>query len=252
MDFYNIDVHQLPWASSNWKIPSLALLYLGIVVKFGPEFMRNRNSVDSIRKFIPYYNLIQVLVNAMLVLMTSRDWTFVKFSYNNLCGNHELPEVYEKKFVFLGYVWCMLKISDFFDTFFFILLKKNSHVSFLHVYHHTTTMLMAFLVFKFIRTEQSLIYAAVNSCVHVLMYTYYFLASINKTPKWKKLVTIVQLTQFFVLMIVTIFLIFCQTKIKYLFFSGYSILQCIMYLYLFSDFFRKSYRKKILEKVAKK
>lgn len=235
-------LNKLPLAESQWKIPCIMLFYLLFVLKIGPAIMHNRRPMKSIKKYIPAYNVFQIIINAFLVIWAMRDLNFVKISLNNLCGNIEPDLEYTKKYIFLGYLWCLIKISDFLDTAFFILLNKRSHVSFLHVYHHASTMMVAFVVFRFIRTEQSLVYAAVNSAVHVVMYTYYLLTSIGYRPRWKKTVTIFQLFQFFSLMLMTIGLTVCQKKPEYFYYSIYGICQCIMYIYLFGKFYYSSYR----------
>lgn len=43
------------------------------------------------------------------------------------------------------YAYFILKISDLFDTIFFILRKKTAHVSFLHVYHHVMITIGAYI-----------------------------------------------------------------------------------------------------------
>lgn len=47
--------------------------------------------------------------------------------------------------VYVGYCYFILKLIDFFDTVFFILRKKLAHVSFLHVYHHVMTSIVAYI-----------------------------------------------------------------------------------------------------------
>lgn len=45
----------------------------------------------------------------------------------------------------LSYLYFILKIIDYLDTIFFILRKKNEHVSFLHVYHHVVVSTGAYV-----------------------------------------------------------------------------------------------------------
>ncbi|QIH04965.1 fatty acids protein [Dasineura jujubifolia toursvirus 2a] len=234
----------LPLAKSEIFIPSLSLIYLFIVLFIGPMYMRKRQPITWIKKIIPFYNLLQVIANGYIFIYAIKDITFVETAICNLCGNNPVSAEFNKKFILLGYMWCLIKISDFLDTFFFILLKKQSHVSFLHVYHHSTTMLVAYFVYRYIHTEQSLVYAAVNCLVHVVMYSYYLLTSLGFKVKWKHLVTIMQLVQFFGMMLMTIFLLTCQQNTRYFYFSVFGLYQCTMYLYLFMKFYLKSYKHK--------
>lgn len=245
MENLNYDLfYYLPFASSDYILPFTSLYYLLFVYIIGPGIMENKAPIKSVKKIMPLYNIIQILSNIILLYMAFSDWNFITTSVNNVCGFNEQSFIYKRKYIVLGYLWCLLKISDFLDTVFFILLKKNSHVSFLHVYHHSTTMIVAFILFRYLQLEQALGYAGLNCLVHVVMYFYYFLTSIGYTPKWKKVVTMFQLFQFLSLFLMTLKLITCQTQIKYISFSIFSIFQCLMYIYLFGKFYLNSYLKK--------
>lgn len=238
-------LQQLPMASSNIFFPFLCLMYLFVVYIIGPNFMKKRAPLKQLKIFvIPVYNLLQVIANATLVILAFSNKSFLTASLDNLCGLKDMDFETSETFITFGYFWCLLKVSDFFDTFFFIALKKYSHVSFLHVYHHSTTMVVAFVLFRYLKLEQALVYAGVNCLVHVVMYSYYMLTSMGFKPAWKKIVTALQLVQFGGLLFMTISLLFtCQTKTKYISFSVFSLLQCLMYIYLFGKFYLTSYIK---------
>ncbi|KAL1211849.1 Elongation of fatty acids protein 3-like [Cardamine amara subsp. amara] len=97
---------------------------------------------------------------------------------------------------FWAQVFYLSKILEFVDTILIILGKSIHRLSFLHVYHHTTVVIMCFL---WLRTRQSLFPVGLitNSTVHVIMYGYYFLCAVGYRPKWKRLVTDFQIVQFF-------------------------------------------------------
>lgn len=231
-----------PLIDSNWKIPFIGIVYLIFVTILGPVFMKKRTPIKSIKTIIiPIYNIIQIIANGLIVISAFREQEFLLYSAGNLCGLKIPPIEFQEKFIWFGYMWCLIKISDLLDTVFFILLKKFSHITFLHVYHHVTTMLIAYIVVKWIRSEQNLIYAAVNCFIHVIMYSYYLCSALGYKPPWKKLVTIMQLSQFFGLMLLTMILLTCQINPKYFYFSVYGVCQCIFYLYLFLNFYMKSY-----------
>ncbi|XP_055819243.1 uncharacterized protein LOC129888011 [Solanum dulcamara] len=97
---------------------------------------------------------------------------------------------------FWGYVFYLSKILEFLDTLLILLSSSRSRrLSFLHVYHHALVPLFCYVG---VATGQSMWPAGViiNASVHVLMYAYYFLSAIGKRPRWKKLVTDVQIAQF--------------------------------------------------------
>ncbi|KFK38106.1 hypothetical protein AALP_AA3G070200 [Arabis alpina] len=97
---------------------------------------------------------------------------------------------------FWAQVFYLSKILEFGDTLLIILSRSFHRLSFLHVYHHATVVILCFL---WLRSRQSLFPVALvtNSTVHVFMYGYYFLCAVGWRPKWKRLVTNIQIVQFF-------------------------------------------------------
>eukprot|EP01027_Heterolobosea_sp_BB2_P005587 GEZU01008523.1.p2 GENE.GEZU01008523.1~~GEZU01008523.1.p2 ORF type:complete len:168 (+),score=73.46 GEZU01008523.1:512-1015(+) len=99
-----------------------------------------------------------------------------------------------------------------------MILKKNfRQVTFLHVYHHGSIFFISWLGMRHAPGGDAYLAAIINSGVHVVMYTYYFcvplarsmkesksknplfLAArslINSFLKVKKVITLMQLTQF--------------------------------------------------------
>ncbi|KAJ8767970.1 hypothetical protein K2173_020910 [Erythroxylum novogranatense] len=96
---------------------------------------------------------------------------------------------------FWAYVFYLSKILEFVDTLLIILSNSIQRLTFLHVYHHATVVIMCYL---WLQTSQSLFPVALvtNTVVHVLMYYYYLLCAMGMRPKWKKLVTDCQIVQF--------------------------------------------------------
>ena len=92
------------------------------------------------------------------------------------------------------------KALEMFDTVFFILRKKEKQLTFLHVYHHSTMFGLWWIGVKYVAGGSSFLGAMFNCYVHVLMYTYYFLAAIGPSMRpylwWKKYLTIIQMLQF--------------------------------------------------------
>ncbi|CAN1137767.1 Elongation of fatty acids protein 3-like [Linum perenne] len=96
---------------------------------------------------------------------------------------------------FWAYVFYLSKYLEFGDTLLIILSKSNQRLTFLHVYHHATVVVMCYL---WLSTAQSLFPVALvtNATVHVVMYYYYFRSAVGSRPRWKRLVTDFQIVQF--------------------------------------------------------
>ncbi|GBM47544.1 Elongation of very long chain fatty acids protein 7 [Araneus ventricosus] len=89
------------------------------------------------------------------------------------------------------------KLIEYFDTVIFVLRKKDSQIIFLHVFHHATVPVIAWLGVSYGPGGYNTIFPMVNSFIHVWMYLYYGLASlgpeIQKYLRWKKYLTSLQL-----------------------------------------------------------
>ncbi|KAG6446373.1 hypothetical protein O3G_MSEX004463 [Manduca sexta] len=89
------------------------------------------------------------------------------------------------------------KFTEFMDTLFFVLRKKNEHVSTLHVIHHGIMPMSVWFGLKFAPGGHSTFFALLNTFVHIVMYFYYMVAAMG--PKyqkyiwWKKYLTAFQM-----------------------------------------------------------
>lgn len=103
-------------------------------------------------------------------------------------------------------LWTMLfifsKVPELFDTAFIVLGKKK--LIFLHWYHHVTVLLYCWHSYG-TRNAAGLWFIAMNYTVHAIMYFYYFLTGLGYRPKWAFFVTIIQISQMFVGVMVCIF-----------------------------------------------
>lgn len=136
------------------------------------------------------------------------------------------------------------KFTEFADTIFFVLRKKESQVTFLHLYHHSLTPLETWICVKFIPGGHGTLGNLINNAVHVIMYLYYMVSAMGpeyqKYLWWKKHLTTVQLVQFF--------LVFVHSAQALIFDCGYPklvaallLLHSTIFFILFSDFYRRAY-----------
>ncbi|KAG2705285.1 hypothetical protein I3760_05G044800 [Carya illinoinensis] len=147
---------------------------------------------------------------------------------------------------FWAYVFYLSKILEFVDTLLIILSNSLQRLTFLHVYHHSTVLIMCYI---WLHTSQSLFPVALvtNASVHVVMYAYYLLCAIGVRPRWKRLVTDFQIVQF-------LFSFAVSGRMLYEHFTGsgcsgiwgwyFNAVFNASLLALFLDFHVKSYTKK--------
>ncbi len=145
----------------------------------------------------------------------------------------------------IGHWYYLSKWFDWFDTFFYVLRKKYSHISFLHLYHHISVPTFAYLILKINPLiPGAFLFIVINAFIHCVMYSYYALSAlgpkIQKVLWWKRYVTVMQLTQF-VICIIYGCILFCKQ-------SGYPTVWLILgvsqpplFFIMFHNFYRKAY-----------
>lgn len=240
------------WAfSGNKELIALLLLgYLYVVKIAGPRFMKNRKPYEGIKPLIAMYNLAMVLLSAWFAsAILSR--TYVGGGYSILCQGIDFDAKDEKTMTLLSLLWWyyMVRLGDFLDTVFFILRKKDSHVSFLHVVHHALVVFNGWFGLTYGPDGHALVPVIVNACVHVFMYSYYFLSllgpSVRKYLWWKRYLTQLQLVQFVIL--------FIHAWLPLFFTCGYpryhtyiTLSETVFFFAMFTNFYIKKYKQRCL------
>lgn len=118
-------------------------------------------------------------------------------------GSYEhIPDV--QKFWFWGNMAVLfLRTSEYLETVWFILRKKQGQVTVLHVFHHIAVTFLLWIFGKYGLERNGGFVIVVNSLVHVIMYGYYIVSSIESTRKramkYKSHMTIFQIIQLIVL-----------------------------------------------------
>ncbi|XP_063488477.1 very long chain fatty acid elongase 2 isoform X5 [Symphalangus syndactylus] len=170
----------------------LTVIYL-LSIWLGNKFMKNRPAL-SLRGILTLYNLgITLLSTYMLAELLLSTW---EGGYNLQC--QDLTSAGEADIRVAKVLWWYYfsKSVEFLDTIFFVLRKKTSQITFLHVYHHASMFNIWWCVLNWIPCGQSFFGPTLNSFIHILMYSYYGLSvfpSMHKYLWWKKYLTQAQL-----------------------------------------------------------
>lgn len=239
----NGDKRTDPWLLVYSPVPVLCifLCYLG-VVWLGPRLMRQRDAVE-LRLLLIVYNFAMVCLSVYMFyefLVTS--WLS---NYSFLCQ----PVDYSSSPLAMrmaSVCWCFFfsKVIELSDTIFFILRKKNSQLTFLHVYHHGTMIFNWWAGVKYFAGGQSFFIGLLNSFVHIIMYLYYGLSAlgpnIQKYLWWKRYLTSLQLLQFVLLTTHTGYNLFTDCDFSDSM-NAFVFAYCISLILLFSNFYYHSY-----------
>ncbi|XP_037806325.1 elongation of very long chain fatty acids protein [Lucilia sericata] len=234
------------WFMMSSPVPTflLCVFYAYFSKSLGPKLMAKRKALD-LRQILVWYNLFQTIFSA---------WIFYEYLMSGWWGHYNFrcqPVDYSNNPLALRMArvcwWYYIsKFTEFFDTLFFILRKKTQHVSTLHVIHHGCMPFSVWMGMKFAPGGHSTFFALLNSFVHIVMYFYYMIAAMG--PKyqkyiwWKKYLTSFQMVQFVAIFTHQFQLLFreCDYPKGFMVWIG---LHGVMFLFLFSDFYKAKYTK---------
>ncbi|OXU23578.1 elongation of very long chain fatty acids protein 1 isoform X1 [Nasonia vitripennis] len=227
-------------------ICSIVFGYAYFVLKCGPKFMEKREPY-SLKNFIFYYNIFQIVSNSIIVyVMYTAGWT-TEFTLGCEPLRTSTRPI-DMRLLNVVHWTYMLKTIDLIETMVFVLRKKNNQISFLHVYHHISTVLVTYICTKYYPGGMLSMQMIINGSVHVIMYTYYLLASLGQSTQGflnpiKPYITRIQIIQF-------LFLLWHQSQAflpscpipKWIPFMVIGNL--LLNLLLFLNFYKKSYSKR--------
>ena len=119
-------------------------IYLLIVLKVGPLYMKNRKPMD-LKNFIRAYNIFQVIACTYFVTIFVKRGVNLKSTWRCIPDHpSDSPEAIK-----IACMFVMLRIIEFIETVMFVLRKKQSQVSPLHVYHHVSTVVLLWMFFNY-------------------------------------------------------------------------------------------------------
>ncbi|KAK5647179.1 hypothetical protein RI129_002071 [Pyrocoelia pectoralis] len=200
---YTLNEHKrtATWPLISSPLPLLALVaaYLYCVYIFLPKYMANRKPY-SLKKYIAFYNVFQVIACCVVIYgISTSGWTM---NYILRCQELDLSDD-PIAIRMAHYIWLcfIVKVIELTETFVFILRKKSTQVSPLHVYHHSSTVLYAWLGVKYYPGGMAAFPILLNAFVHIIMYSYYFLSSLGpemqtKLQVIKSKITVIQIVSF--------------------------------------------------------
>lgn len=135
-------------SSKLWdELPILSLIsiYLLIVIVIAPRFMKNRAAYD-LTYVTRVYDIFQVCACATMTIQFYRaGWTFGKA----LSCKSTLPTQNYIKVLEIWWFCIFIRSAELLETIFFILRKKSSQVTFLHVYHHVSSLFIVWIPLKY-------------------------------------------------------------------------------------------------------
>lgn len=265
VDYYATDVwiesadarsRHLPlMAAGPWKLLLATLCYLYLIKVALPAAMRNRKPFE-LSWTIRGYNLMMILSNLFAFYHGCRLLNFglATLGCEVIDHNNFAPDALE--LIHYGYLFLLSRVVEWLDTIFFCLRKKDSQVTKLHVFHHAFVPSFVWLYMKFHPGRTVAFFPFINTFVHIIMYTYYFLASFGAKVQpylwWKKYLTRLQIAQF-VLIIIQLASIYMTTSDTCRYpraFFYIAVCGACLFLWLFYSYYVDTYTNKRQLKAA--
>ncbi|XP_016403635.1 elongation of very long chain fatty acids protein 4-like, partial [Sinocyclocheilus rhinocerous] len=185
-----------PWLLIYSPVPIICifLCYLGIIW-IGPKLMKHKEPMN-IKALLIVYNF--AMVGLSIYMFHEFFVTSWLANYSFLCQPVDYsPSPLGMRMASVCWWFFFSKVIELSDTVFFILRKKNSQLTFLHVYHHGTMIFNWWAGVKFVAGGQSFFIGLLNTFVHIVMYSYYGLAALGPHMQiylwWKRYLTSLQL-----------------------------------------------------------
>ncbi|XP_070502204.1 very long chain fatty acid elongase 7-like [Chironomus tepperi] len=218
-----------------------------ILLKIGPMLMANRQPF-KLTTTIRIYNIIQILGCSYFSSLSHLKFNYSplksiwKCETNNMYINShdDVVEIYH-----LNWLFYWLRLIELFETMFFIMRKKQEQISFLHVYHHISTLFFLYLAYRYSAEVMDMFIIILNNDVHILMYIYYFLSSFKKLQpslaKLKPIMTTIQIVQLILIFGQCIAVRACGISNGIF---SIAIFNVAVLLIFFGNFYYQSYMKK--------
>ncbi|XP_071104409.1 very long chain fatty acid elongase 7-like [Haliotis cracherodii] len=230
---------------SVWPTVATVLVYL-VIVTWGPRLMSNRPAFQLNNVLVAYNFCLMLLSMYMVFEFVVSAWLRPGFSLACQAVDYSSDPM-SVRLAHVCWWFYFSKLIELLDTVFFVLRKKGSQISFLHVYHHSTMPILWWAGVKFVAGGEGYFSASINSFVHVLMYLYYLLSAMGPSMRkylwWKKYMTSIQLVQFWAILIHTSYSIYLNCGYP----LGYNIgflSYMISHIVLFSNFYYQAYINK--------
>jgi elongation of very long chain fatty acids protein 7 len=131
--------------SSAAPILSFIGVYLLIITFLAPKLMNNRKAY-ALTNIMRLYNVAQVISCAAIVMQFFQaGWTYV----GALSCESTLEIKNYKRILEIWWFCIFIRCAEFLETIFFILRKKSGQVTFLHVYHHISSLFIVWIPLKY-------------------------------------------------------------------------------------------------------
>ena len=195
----------LPLSTLSSVLTSIAIyLFLVSALKWWIRVIR-KGRPYQLTSFVIFYNIFLSLLSllSLVFVVSAISSRLMNFSLWSVLCDEGMDHV-SGSHVFIYYLIYLLKYFELCDT--FLLCLRGKSTPFLHVYHHGITIFFAWLHLD-AQTCIAWTMTILNMSVHVLLYAYFALQQANKRVWWKKYLSLMQVTQFYLTVLISLFVL---------------------------------------------
>eukprot|EP00922_Rhytidocystis_sp_ex-Travisia-forbesii_P028079 GHVS01041224.1.p1 GENE.GHVS01041224.1~~GHVS01041224.1.p1 ORF type:complete len:327 (+),score=58.10 GHVS01041224.1:126-1106(+) len=214
----------------------------------GNKTLMGKFAAEPILLLQTIYNLAQVGLCYYMIKAAFEEYR--REGYSFVCNRFDPTRDGMARVLWVFY---FSKIVDFLDTVFIVIRQKWRQLSFLHVYHHLSIFLFYWLSINAAYDGDIYFTIILNSFVHLVMYFYYFLRTVDvhvPTPI-KQTITNLQMIQFLMMNVQAILVLVKGCPFPPRVTAGY-LVYIISLLVLFLKFSQSEYGSKKASKTVKK
>ena len=186
--------------STHASVATAILVYL-VVVYALKDFIRHRGKPYDLRSVSVVYNAALSLMSAYLLYQhcaVMHRLLSVHSFWSVLCDERAQHLTGAKTLsLYLIYLTKYLELSDT-----LLLCLRGKSTPFIHIYHHAVTVLFAYIGLRE-ATCLGWTMPILNLAVHVFLYAYFALVESGRRVWWKRYLTLMQVTQFYLTMVPT-------------------------------------------------
>ncbi|XP_003737549.1 elongation of very long chain fatty acids protein 4 [Galendromus occidentalis] len=217
---------------------TLLVSYIYLAKKGIPKFMESRKPMKLVLASRIYSSIMTAA--SIYFLMRTLPRTYFGGGYSFVCQGVDYNDRSEQtmEVISLMYYYLYLRIFDFVGTMIYAFQKKTHRVNMFHIYHHCISVAIGVYGLTYGVEGQAVFGVCVNMCVHVLLYSYYFLASFGPKVQsylfWKRHLANIELFQFLVIsshILLPVFARSCSYPVLHSL-SGISIIALMTILFL--------------------
>jgi hypothetical protein len=224
------------------------ILYLSKVLS--KDFTDKMKNSYWLSLFSKFYNIFQVVFNAFIVGYCFYSWSTIPNEGTVVDTLKQMTGIYCAEVTWQINViklYLLAKYIDWFDTVLIVLRGNKRQLSWLHIIHH---IVMPWPFVHGLQVNEMALYAytyeqMINSFIHVLLYSYYFLSTTTTygpyVRRHKLKLTTVQLIQFVSCMVVVTGQVFTECHSNCGFIMNYSL--ALLMTKMFYSFYKQESKK---------